>query len=45
MVTHDRSSYLFLISNLLLVFLEDVFVLMNKDRKDPEIFGLFSTTR
>lgn len=24
---------------------EDVFVLKNKDRKNPEIFGLFSTTR
>lgn len=28
-----------------LVFLEDVFLLKNKDEKDPEIFGLFSTTR
>lgn len=27
------------------VFSEDVFVLHNKDGKDPEIFGLFSTTR
>lgn len=25
--------------------LEDVFVLKNKDGKNPEIFGLFSTTR
>lgn len=25
--------------------LEDVFVLNNKDKKNPEIFGLFSTTR
>lgn len=24
---------------------EDVFVLKNKDGKNPEIFGLFSTTR
>lgn len=24
---------------------EDVFVLNNKDGKNPEIFGLFSTTR
>lgn len=30
---------------LLLVFPEDVFVLKDKDGKDPEIFGLFSTTR
>lgn len=25
--------------------LEDVFVLTKKDEKNPEIFGLFSTTR
>ena len=25
--------------------LEDIFVLQNKDQKNPEIFGLFSTTR
>lgn len=30
---------------LLLVFPEDVFVLKDKEGKDPEIFGLFSTTR
>lgn len=30
---------------LLLVCPEDVFVLKDKDGKDPEIFGLFSTTR
>lgn len=41
----DRSTYLILMSNFPLVFLEDVFVLRNKDGKDPEIFGLFSTTR
>lgn len=27
------------------VVLEDVFVLRKKDEKNPEIFGLFSTTR
>lgn len=45
MVTDDRRNHLILMSNLLLVFSEDVFVLKNKDGKDPEIFGLFSTTR
>ena len=45
MVADDRSSDLILMSNLPLVYLEDVFVLKNKDGKDPEIFGLFSTTR
>lgn len=45
MVTDDRSSCLILTSDLLLVLLEDVFVLNHKDGKDPEIFGLFSTTR